>query len=400
MKYPWLPSLCLAMAASLLYGTSTTGTTQDPTVTPPPAAVVEKLTLSPFYKKHLDVGGFSIISSGKVPAAALYETAWIINRMVGHRPDILQALAANKARFAIMAHDEFTTTIPEHSDMKPAPYWDKRARGLGATPLRPAVSCGAENLLNYPGDPYAKENICVHEFGHALHQMGVNTIDPTFDKRLQTAFDTAISAGLWKDSYAASNKNEYWAEGVQSWFDTNRENDNQHNHINTREELKQYDTGLAALLIEIFGDKPWRYQRITDRLPEERTHLRGWDVAAAPTFEWPRALVEWQEKNRKPLMASREYAAVPLVTVNAAQAPASLDGKESTMLHFFNTRRSAVKLWWIDPKGQRKPYGGIAPSGDSMQQTYAGHAWLVTDDIGNPVGHCVALPKSGKVVIE
>jgi hypothetical protein len=262
------------------------------------------------------------------------------------------------------------------------------------------VSCGAENLLAYAGDPYKEENICVHEFGHALHQMGVNSIDPTFDKRLETAYETAMGAGLWKDTYAASNKNEYWAEGVQSWFDSNRENDNQHNHINTREELKKYDTGLAALLIEIFGDRSWRYQRIADRLPEERTHLRGWDVAAAPKFEWPRALVEWQEKNRKPLMSSREYLAVPLVTVNAAHAPASQDGKEKTMLHFFNTRRSAVKLWWIDTKGDRKLYGGIAPSGDSMQSTYAGHCWLVTDEIGNPIGHCVALEKSGKVVIE
>lgn len=398
MKHPWIPSLCLALATGLLYSAS--GKNPTPDVEAPPAEVVAKLKLAPFYKKHVDVGGFSIVSSEKVPDAALHEAAWIIHHMVGHRPDILRALAENKARFAIMAHDEFTTTIPEHSDMKPAPYWDKRARGLGATPLRPAVSCGAENLLSYSGDPYKEENICVHEFGHALHQMGLNTIDPAFDARLAAAYESAISAGLWKDTYAASNKNEYWAEGVQDWFDTNRENDNQHNHINTREELKSYDPGLAALLTEVFGDKPWRYRRIADRLPEERTHLHGWDVATAAKFEWPKALVEWQQKNRQPLMSSREYAAVPLVTVNAAQPPASLDGREKTMLHFFNTRRSAVKLWWVDGQGTRKPYGGVAPSGDSMQQTYAGHCWLVTDEIGNPLGHCVALQKSGKVVIE
>jgi hypothetical protein len=205
---------------------------------------------------------------------------------------------------------------------------------------------------------------------------------------------------LWKDAYAASNKNEYWAEGVQSWFDTNRENDNQHNHINTRAELKEYDTGLAALLKEVFGDKSWRYERIADRLPEGRAHLGGWDLAKAPTFEWPKALVEWQKATRSPLMSSREYAAVPLVSVDASQPPASQEGTEKTMLHFFNTRRTAVKLWWVDFRGIRKAYGTIAPSGDSMQQTFAGHAWLVTDELGNPLGHCVALIKSGKVVIE
>ena len=38
--------------------------------------------------------------------------------------------------------------------MTPKAYWDKRARGLGATPERPAVSCGEENLLNLQGDWY------------------------------------------------------------------------------------------------------------------------------------------------------------------------------------------------------------------------------------------------------
>jgi hypothetical protein len=192
MKHPWLPSLCLALTVGLLYGASGAGT--QAVVAPPTAEMVERLHLDPFYKKHLDIGGFSIVSSEKAPDAALYETAWIIDHMVGERPDILRALAANKVRFAIMAHDEFTTNIPEHRDMKPAPYWDKRARGLGASPMRPAVSCGAENLLCYPGDPYEKENICVHEFGHALHLMGLNSIDPTFDARLSAAYDSAMAA--------------------------------------------------------------------------------------------------------------------------------------------------------------------------------------------------------------
>ena len=47
-----------------------------------------------------------------------------------------------------------------------------------------------------------------------------------------------MEEGLWKGKYAATNFHEYWAEGVQSWFDTNRENDHDHNHVNTREELK------------------------------------------------------------------------------------------------------------------------------------------------------------------
>ena len=48
-------------------------------------------------------------------------------------------------------------------------------RGLGATPSAPAVSCAEENLLEHPNDPYFEECICIHEFAHAIHQMGMKT---------------------------------------------------------------------------------------------------------------------------------------------------------------------------------------------------------------------------------
>ena len=44
---------------------------------------------------------------------------------------------------------------------------------------------------------------------------------------------------------AAVNHHEYFAEGVQSWFDNNRVNDHDHNHVNTRALLLEYDPGLA-----------------------------------------------------------------------------------------------------------------------------------------------------------
>ena len=64
---------------------------------------------------------------------ALLEAAYLIDKMLSKRPDILEALVRNKVRFAVMAATELTTDIPEHSDLKPNKYWDKRARGLGAT---------------------------------------------------------------------------------------------------------------------------------------------------------------------------------------------------------------------------------------------------------------------------
>lgn len=370
-------------------------------VTPPPAEVVRALNLDSFYKKHVSVEGFSIVSSDKVPDAALAEAAWLIQQMLEGREDILHALAKNKVRFAIMAHDEFTTSIPEHRTLKPAKYWDKRARGLGASSERPAVSCGAENLLCYPGDPYAAENILVHEFGHAIHLMGVNSLDKTFDDRQRAAYEAALKEGLWRNAYAASNKEEYWAEGVQCWFDTNRENDNQHNEINTRIELKAYDPRLTALLNEVFGDRPWRYRKPQERAPEQRLHLAQWNASQSPRFAWPKELVEWNEKSlRRSMTATEEYAAVPLSPLPPDGPVHSRMGGPGSSLHFFNQRKAEVRLFWVDAVGKRHAYGLIAPTGDHMQHTFSGHTWLITDAQDQIIGQCVAQPHAGKVVIE
>ncbi len=129
---------CVALLAGLNLQAS-------PKVTVPPAKVRTALKLDAFYKKHVDVGGFSIVSSKKVSDYALLEAAYLIGKMLGGRQDILEAMAKNKVRFAIMAHNEYTTQIPEHSDLQPRHYWNKRARGLGATPERPAPPAHKDN---------------------------------------------------------------------------------------------------------------------------------------------------------------------------------------------------------------------------------------------------------------
>jgi peptidyl-prolyl cis-trans isomerase A (cyclophilin A) len=148
------------------------------------------------------------------------------------------------------------------------------------------VSCAEENLMGYPGDPYEKENILIHEFAHAVHEMGLNRVDPTFEGRLREAWENAKTQGLWRGTYAITNPAEYWAEAVQSWFDDNRENDALHNRVNTRVELREYDPALAALCAEVLGDGEWRYRKPTERGAEGQGHLASFDPEAAPQFKW------------------------------------------------------------------------------------------------------------------
>jgi hypothetical protein len=250
----------------------------------------EELALDPFYRKHLDVLSVPVVSSDRVSDAALIEAGYLVFRMLHGRPDLARAMHENGTRLAIMAPDEFTTDIPEHASLTPKNYWDRRARGLGAVPDAPVTSCGEENLLQLAGDPYGTENILIHEFAHTIHHMGLDYVDSTFDGRLKAAYDAALAAGLWKGKYAATNHAEYWAEGVQSYFGTNRPPDHDHNHVNTRQELAEYDPALAALIAEVFGPADWTYVSPTQRA--DQPHLKSLDRTARPPFVWPDRLAE------------------------------------------------------------------------------------------------------------
>jgi hypothetical protein len=269
-----------------------------------------------FYTQRLDAQGFPIVASARVNPYALKEVAHLMDLMLARRPDVREAMIRSGARFCILAHDEFTTDLPEFARMASgrAPgrgmegisardYWDARARGTGGSQTDPFVTCGEENLLGYPGDPYAAESIFIHEFAHSIHLRGLVNVDPGFDGRLKEAYEAAMRAGLWKGKYASVNRHEYFAEGVQSWFDDNRENDHDHNHVNTRKELVEYDAALAALCREVFGDTALAYTKPARRLTG---HLQGYDPSQAPTFRWPDRL---KEAHRKIGEAARRRAA-------------------------------------------------------------------------------------------
>ncbi|HEY2584458.1 MAG TPA: hypothetical protein VGI81_01690 [Tepidisphaeraceae bacterium] len=248
-----------------------------------PAALRERLQLDPFYQRYVDDHGLSILASRKCSPYALVEARDIIDHLLAHRPEIRAALIDRHVRAMVMARAEGTTDVPEQRDMRPKAYWNRRARGLGGS----LVSCGEENLLRYPGDPYREENILIHEFSHAIQDLAMSELDPTFGDRVQAAYDASVRSGAWDHSYAATNVHEYFAEGAQAWFDAGRPgpDSDANNGIATREAIKRADPKLAALLAEVFGDEPWRYVP-----PDRRSDpgdLAGLDRQTLPTFNWP-----------------------------------------------------------------------------------------------------------------
>jgi Mlc titration factor MtfA (ptsG expression regulator) len=251
-----------------------------------------------YYEQSVKSGGFPIVATAKVNPYALKEAAYLIDMLLAKRPDVREAMIKSGARLCIIGYDEFTTDQPEfahlaeekmpgYENMSGQDFWDARARGLGGSATDPFCSVGEENLLGYPGDPYQLENILIHEFAHNIHLRGLANVDSTFDRRLKAAYDSAMKAELWKGKYASTNHHEYFAEGVQSWFDNNRPPDHDHNHVNTRALLIEYDPGLAAMCREVFGDTVLKYSKPATRLTG---HMEGYEPQKAPTFVWPERL--------------------------------------------------------------------------------------------------------------
>ena len=297
----------------------------EPRVTAPPA----ELKVDPFHKKFLSASGYPIVASEKVNDYALKEAAYLVDLMLAKRPDVKAAMIKSGSRLCVIAHNEFTTDVPEFAWLKPKDYWDARARGTGGSQTDPFCSCGEENLLGYPGDPYSTENILIHEFAHNIHLRGMVNVDPTFDRRLKETYDRAMTAGLWKGKYAATNHHEYFAEGVQSWFDNNRENDHDHNHVNTRAELLEYDPGLAEMCREVFGDTKLVYTKPITRLKD---HLAGYDPTTAPKFVWPERLNEARRQIREKAVKRSEQATGEPVGVSPRTDAKPSPGADATRL--------------------------------------------------------------------
>lgn len=221
-------------------------------------SVPDSLGYDQFYQKYVDVNGIPLISSWRVPDSAFVAAHRTLYAMTSMLPEaVLDSMVGRGTRVAIMARYEGTTDIPEHHYLinDTALNWDLRARGLGGDLELPLTSCAEENVLAYQIDKYHAEDILIHEFAHSVHLIGLMLAVPDFDARLKTCYENAKAKGILDGTYRITDKEEYFAEGVQDWFNVNAEmphTDGKHNWCNTREELQEYDPELYNLLAEYF----------------------------------------------------------------------------------------------------------------------------------------------------
>ncbi|KAK7444587.1 hypothetical protein BaRGS_00040409 [Batillaria attramentaria] len=182
------------------------------------------------------------------------------------------------------------------------------ARGRRPSPSRnmrpmgqPAVPPGAP-LFGFPSAPrqaltccaikatsHTPESIALHEMAHMLHRLGAEFAIDGWNDRLKASYTSAKANGLWSNTYAQKDYIEYFAEGVQSYFDDNwrvEKADGHHNNISTRKQLMNYDPQLHGVIDELFPCKNTLLARCSSTREEEQNQILKMDCVpyvASPT---------------------------------------------------------------------------------------------------------------------
>lgn len=232
------------------------------------------LKAPPFYAKSLSARGIPILASAKVRNEALFAARDMLRGIFAHRPELAKWLAQHDYRVAIIAVDEALLDLPENADWKkPArddprltrcelkhyderigaltdrQYWDNRARAIGG---ERAVG-SEEDVLGLPVSRYFGETIFVHEMGHNV-LFAIEAVDPALYRKVEAAYANALATDLWLNEYTTTTMQEYWAEGTQFWFDSNKLQAFDGRRILNHQDLAAYDPQLYAALAEAYGE--------------------------------------------------------------------------------------------------------------------------------------------------
>ena len=266
---------------------------KQPSVIEPPA----KFAFPEFYTKFTWAREFPVLGSAKVNEEAMLIANDTIRKMFAYRHDLLKVLINDKARVVVLAKGERLTDLPEFADereqARPA-----MARHFDYTADKKVIVVPEENLLGGTADPAAGRCLLVGQMAKAVYTVAaarevderyltvrrdsqqyeqrliwdksserIPRMDVQFDLRMREVFAEAAQRGLWRGTPAARSPVEYWATGVEAYFDAaglGYPPVDAPRPVTNREELKAYDPALFKMVDETMlydGHQDWRYRR-------------------------------------------------------------------------------------------------------------------------------------------
>ncbi len=256
---------------------------KHPIVIPPP----EKFKLDPYYTKFSYARELPVIGRG-ASDEALLKANGTIRKMFAYRHDVLKAFIAEGVKVVVLGDGESLADLPECRSAAAGENIDLLARVLDDVQATKLLAVGQENVLTDPNAAGVGGNFLIRALAKAMYdvtakrpvdpnwndrgravqqyELRVERLDERFGKRVDDLHAQAIEAGKWRGTAAVHAPVEYWATGVQAYFDAAGQdaapNDAPH-PITTREALAAYDPDLYDLVNETMayeGRVDWRYE--------------------------------------------------------------------------------------------------------------------------------------------
>jgi alpha-glucosidase len=210
----------------------------------------------PLLARVNSAGPLYVTGAEAVPPAALAEASRILAAMLRHRPDVALKLRAEGALIAVFARAQNVCDLPYFADLMGKAVCTAASGGLGGVPVRPVTACSEKVLLRQPDNPFGwgqrpdGEEVCSHEIAHLIMNVGLSDAERA---RIRARYAAVRDEGLWKDTFALTNADEFFAEMSQSYFCTNPPIPTHlHNGVNCAGALRAYDLATAALMDSIY----------------------------------------------------------------------------------------------------------------------------------------------------
>ena len=233
--------------------------TGDKVITPPEG-------VHPFYKKYITANGVVIVGAEKVRDASLLAARKTILHLTSKEPKVLTAILKNNPRISIMAFSETASDLPEYGRDGDGQW------GLGQMPGDPTALV-SEKGVRYKDNPEYIADFLMHEFVHAMSEIGMPGIDPEVPDKIYQAYIKAVEEGRFRppptpprpDAKADSEfrDDEYFTHSVNAYYDLNErlpgpwvdvEIGDWGEHSGTRENLRKNDPVIFKL-IELYFPK-------------------------------------------------------------------------------------------------------------------------------------------------
>ncbi len=200
------------------------------------------------YKQQRDVLGIAVVGVEAIDRRAFDAAAETIYTMFETNPELLAPLVEQGSYVVIAQKGQKVDELPEFACLEEelGGEFFTHVCGIADHADYPVVAVNEADMLGDREGPCHGLNVLYHELGHLVQTWSLPPPD-YFEVKL--LYQDAMDAGKYYRQYAATNPNEYFADGTQAYF-----LHNEPSGAKDRAWLRNYDRKLYELLARVYGE--------------------------------------------------------------------------------------------------------------------------------------------------